>query len=219
MIKGISFDLWGTLIKSNPQFKLARTEWLHQETGLNKTEIDNTINKVKKSFDQNIEKYGLHYSSDFLYTTILKELGVNPNKHWQFKFQSNKMFIEYGAQLYDQDTNLCIKTLAKHYDLHIISNTLLIDGSVIRMWLKDIDMLQYFKSTTFSSDLNKSKPNPEIFYTAHQKIGYIKEHIIHIGDNPICDIEGAKNYGFKTELINHSKSIIKITKDILDGYY
>lgn len=219
MIKAISFDLWGTLIKSSPSFKEARAQWLNHNSGVDVNTINDTIYNIKHSFDQNVSKFGIHYSSDFLFRTVIKELSIKNVQPDQFKFVSNRLFVEHGAQLFDKNTEPCIKKLAQHFDLHIISNTLMVDGTIIRIFLNKIGLLQYFKSTTFSSDIGKSKPNKIIFKCAHQKMDLMKESIIHIGDNPICDIKGAESYGFKSCLINNQESILEISKELINGNY
>ena len=45
----------------------------------------------------------------------------------------------------------------------------------------------------FSGDIGRAKPHPEIFEEAFRD--YSLEEILHVGDNPIADVDGSQKFG------------------------
>jgi len=56
------------------------------------------------------------------------------------------------------------------------------------------------------------KPHPSIFVATLDKLGTNANQCLHVGDDPIADIQGAKSIGMKTAFIN--KREIKTNADI-----
>ena len=61
MIKAISFDLWKTLIFSNPEFRNARCKAISENSNININQIDTIFKQIKIDIDESVEKYGLQY--------------------------------------------------------------------------------------------------------------------------------------------------------------
>jgi len=206
MIKALTFDLWGTLIKGSPNYKEKRADLIRTyKKELTSDEINLAFNNIKKSFDENVEKFGISYNSTYLYSVILKELGLDDYLAKDIKIRCESLFVENYPKLYCEDIPDILYQLSKKYELHLISNTLLIDGICLRSIMHKLKIFNYFKSFTFSDEAGVSKPNYEIFKIAHQKILYPKENIMHIGDNYNTDEEGAKRYGFNFCGVNSEK--------------
>lgn len=65
----------------------------------------------------------------------------------------------------------------------------------------------YFDHVFISDEMKVSKPSGAFFEQVHDKIGIpSKENVLVLGDNPISDIEGGKNYGFDTFFFNYRKN-------------
>ncbi|NKC00549.1 MAG: HAD-IA family hydrolase [Pseudomonadales bacterium] len=53
-----------------------------------------------------------------------------------------------------------------------------------------------------SADVGKSKPSAEMFHAPLSQFGINAGQAIHIGDNPIDDVQGARNVGMHTVWVN-----------------
>ena len=65
----------------------------------------------------------------------------------------------------------------------------------------------FFEHVFISDEMKVSKPSREFFETVHLQIGKPKkETVLVLGDNPISDIEGGRNFGFDTFFYNYRKN-------------
>ena len=219
MIKAITFDLWGTLIKGSPEYKEARAKYIQEHCENHSIEeINKTIVDIKRSYDDAIEKHGIHYTSLVIYQTIINELGIHQLLDgFGLRGVCHNLFIKYPPKLYSEDTLKSLENLSKQVPLVLISNTVLIDGGILRPVIETLGIGKYFKAMIFSSDVHMSKPNPLIYKKAHEMICQRKEHILHVGDNLITDYNGATEYGFKAKRINTSRHNIKTIEFLLNN--
>lgn len=208
-----SFDLWMTIIKSNPNFKPQRTELLKEHFSLNKTvdEIDSVIRYYDNLFNIISEKTGNHIEREEVFMLILDKLGkdiqnISIDDLKLFFEKSDELFVENVPFIIWEDIHDFLNEIkAKGKTASILSNTAFIHGDSIRKVLKKLDLDAYFSFMIFSDEVGISKPNLEIFeylYKNTQEIKIItKSQIIHIGDNSIADYQGAKTYGFAADLV------------------
>ncbi|TXI99601.1 MAG: phosphoglycolate phosphatase, partial [Chryseobacterium cucumeris] len=90
--------------------------------------------------------------------------------------------------------------------INILSNTGFIKGKTMRKFLIHENLDQYIDFHIYSDEINCSKPNPLIFQEVKNKIkdqDLPMHQILHIGDNPVADYQGAKNFGFSAHLLKH----------------
>lgn len=197
----ISFDVWNTLIKSNPEYKEKRKELLYKYT--RRIDIDNIFNDVKKDFDFLVEKYGVHFDNMLIYNAIFDKLNIEYSKRAYIVKELNQLFIDYPPLIYSDNTVKVLEKIKENgHDLIIISNTVLINGDVLYKALNKIGIAKYFNNAIFSSDVNISKPNKLIYDIAYGI--HDKNDIIHIGDNIITDKFGPIDYGIKSLIINNN---------------
>lgn len=87
------------------------------------------------------------------------------------------------------------------YTLGLISNT---------HWRWHTDqkrsMETYFDVITLSYEHGFAKPHSSIFDTTLDKLGVDADRCLHVGDNPISDIQGAREAGLKTAFIKRDES-------------
>lgn len=60
---------------------------------------------------------------------------------------------------------------------------------------------QYFEGVFVSAELGAEKPSRKIFQLAQERIGAPSETILHVGDSPVEDIQGALEAGWRAALI------------------
>jgi len=106
------------------------------------------------------------------------------------------------------DAKKTLQTLRKKgYKLGLISNT---HWRVSESLTKEFRKL--FEVITLSYEHGYAKPHPSIFVLTLRNLGTNANHCLHVGDDPIADIYGAKNVGMKTALIKRGE--IKADADI-----
>jgi len=95
------------------------------------------------------------------------------------------------------DTIKVLDKLSKLYPLIALSN-----GNAD---LKVIGIDQYFIAHYTPVDAGAPKPEPEIFQLALSKANVQANECIHIGDDLVCDIQGAKTLGMSNIFANTLK--------------
>lgn len=208
-----SFDLWLTLIKSHPEFKAKRVELFSSFFNIDKPIEE--VTRIVKYYDDLCnhinEVIGGNVDTFEIYLLILGALNININeinieKLNKFYQKSEDLFLEYKPvvifenlhQFFDE-----IKNQGK--TINILSNTGFIKGKTMRKFLIGENLDQYIDFHIYSDEINCSKPNPLIFQEVKNniKVDLQMNQILHIGDNPIADYQGAKNFGFNAHLLKH----------------
>lgn len=208
-----SFDLWMTIIKSNPHFKPQRTELLKEVFSLDKTaeEINSVIRYYDNLFNTISEKTGNHIEREEVFMLILDELGMNVQNVSiddlkLFFGKSDELFVKNVPQIIWKDIHDFLGKIQEHgKTASILSNTAFIHGDSIRKVLKKLELNSYFSFMIFSDEVGISKPNFEIFEYLYKNTQQLKtttkSQIIHIGDNLVADYQGAKAFGIAAELV------------------
>ena len=211
--KHFSFDLWLTLIKSNPEFKKKRN-FLFKDF----FEVDCAIEKVAevvRYYDvlcNNInEKTGFNIDTFEIYYFILSALKVNINdveidKLSQFYKETELLFMQSKPDLIYPKIKLLFKEIVEQEKtISILSNTAFIKGVTLRKLISYYDLENYFSFQIYSDETGFSKPSEEIFQLVYNEITNFKllakKEVVHIGDNIIADYNGAIKFGFDALLI------------------
>jgi len=209
----LSFDLWLTLIKSNPEFKNKRNLLFKDFF-----EVDCTIEKVTevvRYYDvlcNNInEKTGLNIDTFEIYYLILNALNVNISdieieKLSQFYKETELLFMKFKPDLIYHRIQLLFKEIVEQEKtISVLSNTAFIKGVTLRKLISYYELENYFSFQIFSDETGFSKPNKEIFQLVYNQIEILKsvekKEVLHIGDNIIADYNGAIEFGFDALLI------------------
>lgn len=187
-MKAISFDLWGTLIVSNPVFKTKQAELAREFSGMPIEEFISMKNHAKKVIDDKVETTGNHLDRREFYRALL----LNPSNKAidEFIEYSDQLFLTHKPLIREEETNIVQALRDKGYKIYISSNTVFIYGDVLNKIVYD-----YFgiikSNCKFSDEVGVSKPNPKMF-DFHIKPTW------HIGDNIItdgsCEQLGIKHY-------------------------
>lgn len=86
---------------------------------------------------------------------------------------------------------------ARGIALGLVSNTMRTPGDVLRQVFDRSGLLAPFKVLTFSDECGIRKPDPEIFLLTLRQVGVAPEDAVHVGDDPILDVEGARDAGMR----------------------
>jgi putative hydrolase of the HAD superfamily len=212
-----SFDLWLTLIRSNPAFKEKRAEFFHQHFNYNNISLDgvkHTFRQVDIMCNLINEKTGKNIDADEMYLMVLSTMNDGDARIWQIDTQ--KLYADMEALVFEYlPVAFCDRTLATLAHLKqntkattgILSNTGFIKGVTLRKVLNQIGIDRYIDFQLYSDEVGMSKPNPKFFKMMldqlsahHTEIDLTR--VIHIGDNPVADVAGANAIGLHSYLIN-----------------
>jgi len=65
---------------------------------------------------------------------------------------------------------------------------------------------EFFDAITLSYEHGYVKPHPSIFTVTLEKLKVNPNQSLHVGDDPIADIQGARNIGMKTVFVNKKEA-------------
>ena len=180
-IKGVIFDLDGTLIDSNQAIYLS-FQHAYEKLGL----LTPSFEEVKR-----VVGYGLR-------NTFRDLLGEERAP------EALRLFRQKYEEVYRQNTHLLpgtrkiLKTLdARGIKLAVATNKL---GRFSRDIFRHYGMDQLFTAIVGDEDVSQNKPHPEILLYAIEKMGLAKEEIILVGDS-LIDIQTGKNAGLRVFVV------------------
>ena len=70
--------------------------------------------------------------------------------------------------------------------------------------LQRIGIHTHFAHHICSRDSGMAKPDPRIFLAAAERLGVAPAQILHVGDDPVMDVAGARDAGLRTAWINRA---------------
>jgi FMN hydrolase / 5-amino-6-(5-phospho-D-ribitylamino)uracil phosphatase len=94
----------------------------------------------------------------------------------------------------DPEAAQVLDLLSRHFRLGAISNG---NADVFRTPLGC-----YFEFAVPAAEAGAAKPDPRIFRHAARRAGLPEGSILHIGDDPVCDVVGARNAGLQAGWFN-----------------
>ncbi len=104
----------------------------------------------------------------------------------------------------DQGARVALEALAASGALlAVVSNTMRTPGEVVRQILDQAGLLPLFRVLTFSDECGIRKPAQAIFLRTLKDLGVPAEHAVHVGDDSILDVEGARDAGMAAIQVTH----------------
>ncbi|TFF36337.1 HAD family hydrolase [Mucilaginibacter psychrotolerans] len=220
-----SFDLWLTLIKSNPDFKIERARYFHQHhNALHKSveEIAGTFRRVDLMVNAINEKTGKNIDADEMYLMVIDsihdgQLNLDKVDTLHLHAMMEELLFRYPPLLYSDvtfDTLILLKQNSGG-TFSLLSNTGYITGKTLRKVLELYKLNDFFDFQLYSDEAGMSKPNKGFFNVMLNNIDIANPgksiplaDIIHVGDNPKNDIAPTVEVGINSLLINSNKDTI-----------
>jgi putative hydrolase of the HAD superfamily len=211
----ISFDLWLTLIKSNPEFKPKRNLLFKEFFSLPQPieEVAAAIRKFDVLTNSINEKVGCNFNTFEIYYLILAELNadietVSAAMLQDFYDATQSLLMQHKPLLLHNSLPNMLKQLHEAgKTMNILSNTAFIKGEALRTVLDHYGIGQYFSFQLYSDETGFSKPATQMYQCAFDailKIGNVAKHeVLHVGDNAVSDYQGALAFGFDAHLITN----------------
>lgn len=220
-----SFDLWLTLIKSNPEFKSERAKYFHRHHNAQHKsveEIAGIFRRVDLMVNAINEKTGKNIDADEMYLMVIDSIhdgNINLDDVDTDHLAANMkdLLFRYPPLLYSDVTFSTLMHLKQNSGgtFSLLSNTGYITGKTLRKVLALHKLDDFFDFQLYSDEAGMSKPNPEFFNLMLKNVDIVNPgkhipltNIIHVGDNPKNDILPAAAIGINSLLINSNKKTI-----------
>lgn len=220
MIKHVTIDLWMTLIRSHPSYKKERVlkvhTLLHEFAGYkgSPNAIQAAIKGVDEYHTMVCEKTGYHNMNQRdLWFMVMYHLNIHEKVTLEqvdlIISQCNELFGLYPPEFIDKDTIPILKeVMGLGASIDIISNTGFITAGTLKRMFLDKLLGKIVRKMYFSDTLIWAKPNTDIFQASLRSAreggnrDIQPSNVLHVGDNIIADIKGAKQAGFNTMWVN-----------------
>jgi len=220
-----SFDLWLTLIRSNPDYKIERTKIYHRDfnpSGKSVDEVAKAFRTVDLMCNAVNERTGKNIDAEEMFLMVISlindsQLNLNDIDTAKLYADMEALVFNYLPTVYEPVTIEVLDNLKQKSGatFSLLSNTGFIKGATLKKVLAGLKMDKYFDFQLYSDEVGMSKPNLEFFNLMLENIKQINTEknitltgIIHIGDNPKADIEGATAAGIKSLLVNSNNTSI-----------
>jgi membrane protein len=187
MLKAILFDIDGTLVDSNDLHVLA---W------------DEVFRSAGHEFDRQALHDQIGKGADNYVPALLP--GVAEDEAERLGDAHGRIYKEKHlptAKPFPGARDLLQRCKEVGYKVVLASSA---SGEELQHYLKLLDAGDLVDSHTSADDVGCSKPCPDIFDTARQKIGVAPDEALVIGDTPY-DIEAAAKAGIKTIAVRSGK--------------
>jgi len=139
---------------------------------------------------------------DDIVASVLASCGYDS----QTIYRNVKEAVDYGlatrkAKWFPNVRRMLLTLRSEGYKLGLISNTHWRFLPSLREQFGE-----FFDVITLSYEHGYIKPHPSIFMITLEKLGVTSNQSLHVGDDPIADIQGAKNIGMKTAFVNKKEA-------------
>lgn len=224
-IKHYSFDLWFTLIKSNPKFKEERAKFFHRnfaQTNTSLQEVIRVFRQVDLMCNTTNEKTGGNITAEEMYCMVMYLLNDSLNvlddqSLTEVYSEVEGLIFNYPPVIFNPETYSVLDKLkdSEGITMNLLSNTAFIKGVTLRKILSDLELSKYFAFEIYSDEVGMSKPNQALYQHAYDEIRSVraddlfeKKYVMHVGDNLVSDIAGAEKFGFKSFHLNTTNYLI-----------
>lgn len=214
-IRGITFDLWNTLIRDVAGGGVARARKRIDATTaiLSECGVDCTKEKVEAVYWDSQQKFetvrtrGLDTDFETQLDDFLDSIkpglsaSLDPEGKERVSERHLNAFLEHPPALMPGVLETLATLTDEGYRIALICNSGTTPGSLARKFLSDIGIAQYLLHLTFSDEERIAKPAPSLFLDTLEAIRVEAGESVHVGDRPETDILGAQRVGMKAVLI------------------
>lgn len=202
-VKLITFDLDDTLWHAKPAIDRAVQLWFEFLTQqfprfADRFDQDALLQLRQQLADHDDYRHRVSALRIALATTALRQSGYSQAEAELGARQAFELFHEARHQvtLFD-DVDATLAALGKRYRLGVITN-----GNA---QIERLGLAHHFAFALAAESINISKPDRRVFEHALQLGHATADQTVHVGDQPIDDIEGAQQAGIRTIWINRAQ--------------
>jgi len=211
MIKAVTIDFWGTLLLDSP----AADERSRQQrlSGLYSVLDAMGIPVSREALDRAYGESGRRLERRW---RVMRDVSVNKTVEGILRTVDARLPESLGegamAELvrvyatpplavpptFDPGAATALAELRRRgLSVGLVSNTMRTPGAVLRKILAARGLLDFFTALTFSDERGIRKPDPAIFALTRWQMGAGPGEAVHVGDDPVLDVAGAKAAGMR----------------------
>ena len=236
MLRGVCFDLWGTLIVDPPGLGAKRAEErvqrLHDALrvagwGAPREAIRGAMQATIDAFvavhQENRDIDGEERIALFLRhldPSLRPERDLGPSGYEAVRDAIHDSAVYRLPELLPGAAEALEALKRRGVRLALVSNTGLSPGSALRTVLEELGIGGYLTSQIYSDELRAWKPDPRMFDEAVFALGVRKEETFFVGDTPEADILGAQVFGMGGTALVGKKRVDGVEATLtLDGVH
>jgi len=207
MVRAVLFDLDETLIDSFQGHIGAHAEVCRilkgflAEKGFN-VEEEHILSELSRLDDEMNKRF--MYDRDMWWPILVEKFAprlVLP--HSMIKMLTRSYWLAYAqaAKPYPDTEEVLLYLKGRGYILGLVSDSDRLPG--MKRYRIEIQPFKHLFNLTLvaGEDTKETKPSPEPFLVAAERLGVKPEECVYVGDKPFADVEGARKAGMKTILI------------------
>jgi HAD superfamily hydrolase (TIGR01662 family) len=216
MIKGIIFDLGGTLIYSNHDYFELANAWSaasflrSQGFSLDPKVFSQQLVSLRQGLAKEDDQLRQINTTQENLSQLTKSMGL-ASESWLTQCEKAFVTPEASASVMLPDIPEVVAELSKKFLLGIISNTR--SHLLITKTLKYCDLSHYFNPVVTSVSAGYRKPSPKVFQIVLDAWKVSAAQVVMIGDSVDKDMAGAKVLGMKTIWLRLDSSE-RMTQDV-----
>jgi HAD superfamily hydrolase (TIGR01509 family) len=203
-IDAVTFDDFGTL-----RFSVSQEDIIYPILNV----LSENLRLDEEKFLDKYFKMDAYYRKklkETLRESLLDNIIIECLKSLGFKSQTIENVVEKAVDkglttrrtMWYDDALFVLSTLRKgRYKLGLISNT---HWRYLKSFRKKVERI--FDVITLSYEHGNAKPHPSIFLATLEKLQVSPNRCLHVGDDPIADLEGAKTVRMKTAFIKRGNA-------------
>ena len=229
--RAVSLDVWLTLLRSNPRFKAARDAALRSGLGL--PVPDDVFSAVLRSADVAADRLveadgrdrGLAERVELAVAALRRDgyvppgagvvLGEAPELVAELVGRQRELALELPPLPLHPDLPALLAELGELVPLAVTSNTGMLPGSTMRALLDAVGLLTPMRVLTFSDELGTGKPHAAVFAATVGGLGMPAGDVLHVGDNPVADVRGARDAGLRAVLVGPEEPTDALLRRVL----
>jgi putative hydrolase of the HAD superfamily len=109
--------------------------------------------------------------------------------------------LAYPPEIWPDSRPTLEEVARRGYRIGLVCNTGRTPGWVLRELFAGWGILDRFEALAFSNETGVRKPDPAIFRGVLDRLGVTPEVAVHVGDDAISDIAGAKSIGMRAVIV------------------
>lgn len=204
VLLAVTFDFWNTLYKGPPDAAVSEQRALDVQQILAAEGFQFELPALSEAFKSAWREayytqkvYGRDPGPGGQVAHLLNKLGVKQLRHPDDLYDAyTTTLLKLPPQINDGVPET-LKTLGERLKLAVICNTGATPGLYLRQIMKKDQLFDYFNYLVFSDEVVYAKPDPMIFKLTIEQLGCGPEKAVHVGDDPITDVIGARKAGMK----------------------
>jgi putative hydrolase of the HAD superfamily len=218
----VSFDVWNTLVVPNPEFARRRSAYLAAALQRDVDLVRRAYAQVKLELDADAEREGSALATPDVYARLFAacECTPTPAEADALRRGVDALFLAHPPALAPALVPLLADLRAQAITTSIASNSNFISGALMQPWLESATQHE-FACAAYSDLLGRAKPAAALFdhvvaQVQRRRPDLQRHTMLHVGDHPTCDRDGARAAGWQSLWIPHPDQLAALLRRRLE---